>query len=739
MPFDYHGLRHLLPQPLQNNNSDGPRIDGELKGRKRRRPYVSKACDSCREKKNACDGRPICSPCLRRGIKCEYRMVSDSVLKKVPVGTQLVDKEEADSNAEAADLLSMLKTVSDGEALKTLQLLRNGSDPAELSSALRGRGIALRPTSLDRADSPPGQPTLEFELMMKHPIAIASFIKPPSMDPDDFLQSSGFHKSAANPAMTVDKSYPQPCPSPFGVRQQLGYMGLGASPTLGFSPYWKLFNNRLLSVDIAQWTKVPITNEFSIKVLSLYFEVEHPLMPLFDVDFFLEGLLGNNQFCSCLLINTLFAWACLKYATVDPEAAAVGYAFYEESKKMWNREQETTSTTICTLAALQYMSMTAFAFGAGAEHERYLGEISDMAEILGIFGTDSIEPRGNGIDNDSLWQLATAQMAWAIFNCLILFSIQLRKHIIEHPPRFPIPESSSLLGLQDSVTQEDKRRLYRGSLFRESCKLSLILHDMSRVMYGPFENPHLDAVPSAFVEETCQRLLVWADALPLELARGGDCTHHTLILHIYYHLAVLDLMRPLTRHGGGATMLLWPFASEKATPDAVQAASVNQLKKIILHYRKTYPEPLYSLLWHSALLYLANAVLQEVVVSGQNSEWRIYFHLCLTFYQTLYRGYRLVGEIAQSLLSMAVEKGVMETREAVAIMEDLQMRGKHHRVPDQKMVQLIVDLDTAMTDPSAAYVETLAQRFRQIQVHESEQTRKGNGQVEQQPPRYRLQ
>ncbi|KAK2046015.1 hypothetical protein LZ31DRAFT_593595 [Colletotrichum somersetense] len=283
--------------------------------------------------------------------------------------------------------------MSDGEDLEALQHLRTGSDPAELSSALRNRGIALSRASIDRADLPPEQLSLEFELMMKHPIAypIGSSVQPPSMDLEIL--------DVTNPAATIYENRTQPYVSPFGVRQQLGCMGSVASSIMGLSPPSELFNSRLLSVDIFIWTN-------------------HPLMPLFDVDLFLEGVLGNNQFCSCLLINALFAWASLKYATVDPEAAAIGYAFYEESKKLWARDKETTSTTICTMAALQYMSVTAFTFGAEAEQERYLGEMSDMAEILELFGTDLMVPQSTDIGNDWPWQLATTQMAWAVFNCL---------------------------------------------------------------------------------------------------------------------------------------------------------------------------------------------------------------------------------------------------------------------------------------------------------------------------------
>ncbi|KAK1572650.1 uncharacterized protein LY79DRAFT_677603, partial [Colletotrichum navitas] len=99
---------------------------------------------------------------------------------------------------------------------------------------------------------------------------------------------------------------------------------------------------------------------------------------------------------------------------------------------------------------------------------------------------------------------------------------------------------------------------------------------------------------------------------------------------------------------------------------------------------------------------------------------RFYFRLFLTYYPTPYSGYCLVGETAQSPLSMAMTKGVMEVREAVVIIKDLEMRGKHRRGPDQKAVSLVVALGLVVADPSKAYVETLNQRFWQIQIHESE-------------------
>ncbi|GKT51660.1 uncharacterized protein ColSpa_11841 [Colletotrichum spaethianum] len=188
---------------------------------------------------------------------------------------------------------------------------------------------------------------------------------------------------------------------------------------------------------------------------------------------------------------------------------------------------------------------------------------------------------------------------------------------------------------------------------------------------------------------------------------------------MYYHLAIVDLFRPLLRQNGASRQRLPAFRSTEATPDAVYAASVNQLKRIVLFYRQNYPESSYCFFWHSALLYLANAMLAEAKVTGHGPEWRFYFRLCMTCYQTLYTSFRLAKGVTLSLLSMALEKGVMDIPQARAIRKDLGLRGKHHDISDLVPVSWVVDLDLAMTDPSAAQAENLVQRFREIQPGEA--------------------
>ncbi|WQF76256.1 hypothetical protein CDEST_01270 [Colletotrichum destructivum] len=104
-------------------------------------------------------------------------------------------------------------------------------------------------------------------------------------------------------------------------------------------------------------------------------------------------------------------------------------------------------------------------------------------------------------------------------------------------------------------------------------------------------------------------------------------------------------------------------------------------------------------------------MLTEAKVSRQAPDWLFYLCLCVT----LYTGFRLARGITLSLLSMALKKGAMDVPQTRAIRRDLKLRGKHHLIPDSVPVFWVVDLDLAMTDPSAAPAENRVQRFQELQ------------------------
>ncbi|WQF75242.1 Putative zn(2)Cys(6) fungal-type DNA-binding domain-containing protein [Colletotrichum destructivum] len=665
-----------------------------------------------------CDGQPECSQCLRRGLKCEYRVLTDAILKAIPAGFQLVDKEESLSNADAADLLEILKGLPEDEAFEGLQLLRTGNDPALICLALRGNDAGLSSAVLNRAILPPKQSSLEFELMMRHPVAYPTWPPPRSSKADlDFLLLPREVLSSRNGSTGNADSFSQ------YVHHQGGESSNSAS-LVGSRKPSTLYDNRLLSVDITQWTDVPVTNDFSIAVLQLYLETDHPMMPLIDDDLLLDGLLGKNEFCSRILVSGLFAWACQGYAAFEPEAIIVGHSFYEEAKRLWRSTKEAgVRYGICTVAAVHFLLMTSVTLGAGAQHVEFLDDLLGMSRRLELFNIDPSHDVRLDLDKGATYRKAKSQIAWVLFVYLTFFSTQLHQRLIEHPPRGALPGDDIQVAKDvGTIPKERKRQIDNANLLREHCRLFLIVHDMVKSMYGPTQTACANAVTLTFAEETYKRLLMWADNLPLNLAQGDQCTHYAVVLHIYHHLAIMDLFRPLLQHNGAPRQRLSTFQSEESTPDAVYAASVKQLKRIVISYRHNHPESSYSFFWHPALLYLANATLTEVTVTGHTPDWRFYLRLCIACYQTLYTGFRLAKGITLSLLSMALEKGAMDIPQARAIRQDLELRGKHHTIPDEVPVYWVVDLDLAVTDPSAAQVENLVQRFRELQLSETSDT-----------------
>lgn len=96
------------------------------------------------------------------------------------------------------------------------------------------------------------------------------------------------------------------------------------------------------------------------------------------------------------------------------------------------------------------------------------------------------------------------------------------------------------------------------------------------------------------------------------MMRAQDSPHHVIVFHIWFHAAVLDIFRPFIRRNVGETYALSTFYSrENNTPDAIHDASVNQLKQLVVFYRTNHASSSYTLLWHSALIYVTNAVVQN--------------------------------------------------------------------------------------------------------------------------------
>lgn len=175
---------------------------------------------------------------------------------------------------------------------------------------------------------------------------------------------------------------------------------------------------------------------------------------------------------------------------------------------------------------------------------------------------------------------------------------------------------------------------------------------------------------------------------------------------IWLHVAVLDIFRPFVKRSLSGELELRTFAAQGSSPADAFNASVEQLKHLIIDYRSHFESSAYTILWQTALTYVANAVLVS-----KDANWRLYFLLCIYGYESLRRPFRVSEAIGTSLLSMMFrDDGDISADEARKLLLALKSRGLRP-ISGEVRATFMADMELAMSDPEAARVENLAGRF----------------------------
>lgn len=179
---------------------------------------------------------------------------------------------------------------------------------------------------------------------------------------------------------------------------------------------------------------------------------------------------------------------------------------------------------------------------------------------------------------------------------------------------------------------------------------------------------------------------------------------------MWFHAAILDLFRPFLKRDDAEKRRLRTFSAPDRTPMAAYMASVNQLKHLIVHFRSNYEASTCTLLWHTAMMYVANAVLRD----SRDPEWHQYLLLCLYGYETLRRPFRVAEAIGRGLLTMMLrDKDGSTSAQAHEILRHLKERGLNY-ITDEIRAPFMGDLELAQTDPAGATMEKLAGDFEDM-------------------------
>ena len=153
------------------------------------------------------------------------------------------------------------------------------------------------------------------------------------------------------------------------------------------------------------------------------------------------------------------------------------------------------------------------------------------------------------------------------------------------------------------------------------------------------------------------------------------------------------------------------FNTNTCTPNAICEISTTRLKRLIVNYRLNYSSSNFTILWHTALIYVANALFDsDKDDNDKDKDWYSYLLLCLYGYQGLSRSWRVAEGISKGLLSMALRNGDISSTAARRILLDFENRSPD-RIAGGIRAPFMLDLHGALSKPSSSTAEYLAEQF----------------------------
>jgi hypothetical protein len=195
---------------------------------------------------------------------------------------------------------------------------------------------------------------------------------------------------------------------------------------------------------------------------------------------------------------------------------------------------------------------------------------------------------------------------------------------------------------------------------------------------------------------------------------------------------IVDIFRPFLATPWRATPI-HTFATPHATPEGIYAASVNQLKRLMLMHRLHHSKiGLYSPFDHIPILYVMNALVHEASTAARQggtvgsvtmpAEWQFYLDLCLRGYQSMFESFPTFDSAAKGMLALALRHGVITARRAERVAAQLKEIGKKYDIATHlgdARTGWIVDQDLGMTDPEAAAGGSLADELQNMMIHDN--------------------
>ncbi|WQF77081.1 Putative zn(2)Cys(6) fungal-type DNA-binding domain-containing protein [Colletotrichum destructivum] len=386
---------------------------------KRKRVSTDTACNACRRRKTRCDGTcPACAACRKRSTECIYVEKKESPRLEQPLEV-------------SQEVLELLRSASEPQAFGMLRMLRANDDSNSVLNTINGGMDGMTwpfDHGIGRATLPTQLP-LEFELMVKNPVAYPAPRHAPLrasecrmlLEPSRLRRSKSlghYYCSRLSPFDHADLRSGLRSAENYG--QHLNYPfedGTTTKPTNSAPPCDNdntfhleappsetpersrksipvLCDERLRKLKIDFWTDVPVTDDFAARVISLYLTTDHPLLGIFDPHLFITDLVGQRQkYCSRLLVNALMYWGCQMYTAIEEKTVHYIEPFCKETERLWLLEKDNTS--ILNAASAQLLSLSYLGHGKDHHVLEYLAVALRMGTRLSLFGVEAPQAKKN--------------------------------------------------------------------------------------------------------------------------------------------------------------------------------------------------------------------------------------------------------------------------------------------------------------------------------------------------------
>lgn len=403
----------------------------------------------------------------------------------------------------------------------------------------------------------------------------------------------------------------------------------------------------------------------------------------------------------------------LNYKALVPRRSAnLSTLFHKETERLWHATQSDGSLLLVPASIL--LDNWCKANDEEAIGRQYLLRGIQVARDHGLFDQTSGIRQGSNISRKT--RRGRRLIAWGLFNWQALDSLVVhRDDRFSQLPGMAMAEDDDIVG---SVTRwtsfpliRQPQVLDRHAGFLALSALCIVLHQhvdlRARVRRADETNKtaYLEDAKGIFVN-----LLDWANNLPASMARSADCLPLVIDMHMYFHMAVVDLFEPFRQDEG----------SSGALARSVSDASFAQLRRLLYIQRYRYGGPPQSSTTLHPIHVLAVDLLERITqADGQEeqTEAEFYVILCIDALMQLSASFPVTKSILRSVVEGADAAGVHLPEEVLGMFRGV--GEAYFRWPkttsEAGQEYFSMDLEMAVADPSEAvmgWLEKAAARLK---------------------------